>query len=76
MKAVVGGVSTSSFPAQTVDCLVFGNLGNNEEQYYTRNRQENARCELFPGSGNGRLIIEARKVSGRFSREKKHGFPS
>jgi len=35
--------------------------GNNEEEYYTRNRLENARCELFPGSSNGRLIIEARK---------------
>jgi len=23
---------------------------------------ENARCELFPGSPNGRLIVEARKV--------------
>jgi hypothetical protein len=38
-------------------------LGNNEEQYYTRNRLENARCELFPGSLNGRLILEAHKVS-------------
>ena len=27
-----------------------------------KNRQENARCELFPGSSNGRLIIQARKV--------------
>ncbi|CAF1611113.1 unnamed protein product, partial [Adineta ricciae] len=38
-----------------------GGWGNNEEQYYTSNRRENARCELFPGSANGRLIIEARK---------------
>ena len=44
---------------------MFGELGNNEEQYYTSNRQENARCELFPGSANGRLIIEARKVGRR-----------
>lgn len=36
-------------------------LGNNEKQYYTRNRRENARCELFSGQSNGRLIIEARK---------------
>jgi hypothetical protein len=39
--------------------------GNNEEEYYTYNRPENARCELFPNSANGRLIIEARKVSMR-----------
>ena len=38
------------------------NLGNNEAQYYTRNRRQNARCELFHDSRNGRLIIEARKV--------------
>jgi hypothetical protein len=38
------------------------NLGNNEKQYYTSNRLENARCELFPGSSNGRLIVEARRV--------------
>ncbi|CAF3483169.1 unnamed protein product [Rotaria sp. Silwood1] len=37
--------------------------GNNEEQFYTENRLENARCERFPGSPNGRLIIEARKES-------------
>ena len=30
-------------------------LGNNEKQYYTENRRENARVE------NGKLIIEARK---------------
>ncbi|CAF3980853.1 unnamed protein product [Rotaria sp. Silwood2] len=35
--------------------------GNNEQQYYTYNRWENARCELFPGSTNGRLIVEARR---------------
>ncbi|CAF3843325.1 unnamed protein product [Rotaria magnacalcarata] len=35
--------------------------GNNEKQYYTNNRVENARCELFPGSNNGRLIVEARQ---------------
>ncbi|UJR16201.1 hypothetical protein I4U23_003111 [Adineta vaga] len=36
--------------------------GNNEKQYYTNNRWENVRCELFPGnSTNGRLIIEAHK---------------
>jgi len=35
--------------------------GNNELQYYTTNDVNNARCELFPGSANGRLIIEARK---------------
>ncbi|CAF3842639.1 unnamed protein product, partial [Rotaria magnacalcarata] len=35
--------------------------GNNENQFYTQNRIENARCERFPGSANGRLIIEARK---------------
>ncbi|CAF1576734.1 unnamed protein product [Adineta ricciae] len=35
-------------------------FGNNEKQYYTNNRWENARCELFPHSNNGRLIIEAR----------------
>ncbi|CAF4096181.1 unnamed protein product [Rotaria sordida] len=35
--------------------------GNNEKQFYTNNRQENTRCELFPGSSNGRLIIEARR---------------
>ncbi|CAF4636910.1 unnamed protein product [Rotaria sp. Silwood1] len=35
--------------------------GNNEKQFYTDNRQENTRCELFPGSSNGRLIIEARR---------------
>jgi len=45
--------------------IYFLNIGNNEEQYYTRNRVENARCELFPGSSNGRLIIEARKVRSR-----------
>jgi len=38
-----------------------GGWGNNEAQFYTNNRQENARCELFPGSFNGRLIIEARR---------------
>lgn len=38
------------------------NLGNGEAEYYTDNRAENARCERFPGSANGRLIIEARKV--------------
>ncbi|CAF1644284.1 unnamed protein product, partial [Didymodactylos carnosus] len=38
-----------------------GGWGNNEEQYYTTDRRENARCEKFPGSANGRLIIEARK---------------
>lgn len=43
--------------------LILSTIGNNEEEYYTRNRAENARCELFPGSPNGRLIIEARKVS-------------
>jgi hypothetical protein len=42
--------------------FIYVNLGNNEEQFYTRNRAENARCELFPSSANGRLIIEARKV--------------
>ncbi|CAF3992536.1 unnamed protein product [Rotaria sordida] len=35
--------------------------GNNEKQFYTNNRRENTRCELFPGSSNGRLIIEARR---------------
>ncbi len=36
--------------------------GNNELQFYTRNRPENCRVELFPGKKkDGRLIIEARK---------------
>ncbi|UJR17320.1 hypothetical protein I4U23_004215 [Adineta vaga] len=35
--------------------------GNNELQYYTNNRLKNARCELFPGSNHGRLIIEAHR---------------
>lgn len=34
--------------------------GNHEQQYYTRNR-DNARCERFPNSNDGRLIIEARR---------------
>lgn len=38
-----------------------GGWGNNERQYYTNNRWENSRVELFSGSTNGRLIIEARK---------------
>ena len=37
-------------------------LGNNEAQFYRKNRRDNSRCELFPGSSNGRLIIEAHKV--------------
>lgn len=44
------------------EILILFFLGNNEEEYYTRNRMENSRCELFPGSPNGRLIIQARKV--------------
>ncbi|CAF3328775.1 unnamed protein product [Rotaria sp. Silwood2] len=35
--------------------------GNEEQQNYTNNRRENARCELFPGTKNGRLIVEARR---------------
>jgi hypothetical protein len=42
--------------------IYFLNLGNYEKQYYTQNRTQNARCENFPGSQNGRLIIEAHKV--------------
>jgi len=62
MKVVMDGVN------QRFDWLFFLkkkilNPGNNELEYYTNNRQENARCELFPGSPNGRLIIEARKVT-------------
>ena len=50
------------------------NIGNNEAQYYTNNRLENARCELFPGSHqNGRLIIEARKVRLYWPRFSSHG---
>jgi hypothetical protein len=41
---------------------IYFNLGNEEKQYYTLHRIENARCELFPNRSNGRLIIEARKV--------------
>ena len=55
------GVCISLFTFPSLD-LNSSNLGNNEEEYYTRNRMENSRCELFPGSPNGRLIIEARKV--------------
>lgn len=47
-------------------------VGNNEEQYYTKNRWENARCELFPGSANGRLIIEARRVRNRIEKSKRN----
>ncbi|CAF2455305.1 unnamed protein product [Rotaria sp. Silwood2] len=36
--------------------------GNEEQQNYTNNRRENARCELFPGTKNGRLIVEARRL--------------
>ncbi|UJR34118.1 hypothetical protein I4U23_021525 [Adineta vaga] len=34
--------------------------GNHEEQFYTTNRK-NVRCEYFPGSSQGRLIIEAHR---------------
>ncbi|CAF1430977.1 unnamed protein product [Adineta ricciae] len=44
------------------DFDVGGNGWNHhEKQYYTQNRAQNARCENFPGSQNGRLIIEAHK---------------
>ena len=63
MKVAMDGVRCTS--PQNSDrhrslSLLF--TGNNEEQFYTNNRAENARCELFPGSANGRLIIEGRKV--------------
>ena len=35
--------------------------GNNESQFYTDNRPENCRVELFPDGKNSRLIIEAHK---------------
>ncbi|CAF0758234.1 unnamed protein product [Didymodactylos carnosus] len=44
-----------------------GGWGNQEQQFYTA-RNENARCELFPNSANGRLIIEARKENFENSR--------
>ncbi len=40
--------------------------GNHEQQFYTDSRQ-NARCERFPNSYNGRLIIEAHKVKTHLS---------
>ncbi|CAF1028149.1 unnamed protein product [Rotaria sordida] len=52
-----GGVDPNKW-----DFDVGGNgWGNGEQQYYTNNRLENARCELFPSSTNGRLIVEARR---------------
>jgi hypothetical protein len=61
MKVVMDGVCYLFFLAFLFHSF-FLNVGNNEQEYYTRNRAQNARCELFTGSSNGRLIIEARKV--------------
>ena len=58
MSVAVDGVSRTVL----ADRLSSTHIGNKESQFYTQNRMENSRCELFPGSRNGRLIIEARKV--------------
>ena len=61
MSVAVDGVSQTFFSHLVSSTRV----GNSESQYYTQNRAENSRCELFPGSSNGRLIIEARKVGSK-----------
>jgi hypothetical protein len=67
MKVVMDGVCSLIFLYLYLYYAILLNIGNNEEQFYTNNRRENSRCELFPGSANGRLIIEARKVRYRNS---------